>query len=381
MRERPGDGQDYSAPLAVLECVVERVTFHNTENGYSVVKVTPAEAEIKGKGEKTKGKFVKDDVITVLGNFTNPTVGESLRLHGQWIKHPQYGSQFKLERYETLRPATAAAIEKYLGSGMVKGIGPQMAKRIVAKFGEDALNVIENTPKKLTHVSGIGEKRIDMIKAAWDEQRAVRDIMLFLQGHGVTPTYAVKIYRHYKERAIEVVENNPYQLASDIWGVGFKSADKIAQNIGIAPDAPDRLEAGLVYVLNQEMESGGHCFLLEDDLLKKAGEILEVEQAPMERALQSLIDRELLVAETVEMDGMRDTAIYTPAIHTTEKAVADRINTLLSSPWRSRPKPQELDDVMADLKGFETLSDEQRQAVRRALSEPIMVLTGRPGYG
>ena len=381
LRERPDNGDGaYQTPQAVLECVVERVTFHNTENGYSVVKVTPAEAETK-KGGGSKAKFVKDDVITVLGNFTNPVVGESLRLHGQWIKHPQYGSQFKLERYETLRPASAAAIEKYLGSGMVKGIGPAMAKRIVEKFGEDALNVIENTPKKLTKVSGIGEKRVDMIKAAWDEQRAVREIMLFLQGHGVTPTYAVKIYRHYKERSIEVVESNPYQLATDIWGIGFKSADKIAQNIGIAPDAPERLQAGLVYVLNQEMESGGHCFLLEDDLIKKSCEILEAEHAPVERALAFLVERELLIAETVEMLGMRDTAIYTPSIYTTEKAVADRINTLLSSPWRSRPKPAELDAIMEGLTGFDMLSDEQKQAVRRSLSEPMMVLTGGPGSG
>ena len=225
VRETP---EGYAEPLAILEGVIERITFHNSENGYTVAKITPMET---GKGR------AKDDVVTVLGSFSNPVVGESLRCFGQWIKHPQYGPQFKLERYETVRPATAAAIEKYLGSGMVKGIGPVMAKRIVEKFGENALDVIEETPTKLAQVTGIGEKRIGQIKAAWDEQREVRAIMLFLQGHGVSPTYAVKIYRFYKERAIEVVEQNPYQLATDIWGIGFKSADKIAQNIGIAPDA------------------------------------------------------------------------------------------------------------------------------------------------
>ncbi|MBC8102116.1 MAG: ATP-dependent RecD-like DNA helicase [Cytophagales bacterium] len=378
---------DYQTPLATLECIVERVTFHNAENGYSVVKVTPSETKAKAKG----------DTITVLGNFTNPVVGESLRCHGQWIKHPQYGSQFKLEKYETLRPASAAAIEKYLGSGMVKGIGPVMAKRIVDKFGEKALDIIENTPRKLTQVSGLGEKRIDLIKAAWDEQREVRAIMLFLQGHGVSPTYAVKIYRKYKERSIEVVEKTPYQLATDVWGIGFKSADKIAQNVGIALDAPERLEAGLIFVLNQEMEGGGHCFLPEDDLIKKACEILLPQTAPngdepadnesvlravaIEKALQSLLDRELLIAETVELLGVRDTAIYTPSIHTTEKSVADRINTLLNSPWKTRPKPAEIDAVMESLPNFDTLSDEQQQAVRRALSEPILVLTGGPGVG
>ena len=371
MRRRSETEAEPLVESATLECLIERVTFHNAENGYSVVKVTPTETKARAKG----------DVITVLGNFTNPVVGESLRCHGQWIKHPQYGAQFKLARYETLRPATATAIEKYLGSGMVKGIGPVMAKRIVDKFGEKALDVIENTPKKLAGVSGLGEKRIDLITAAWDEQKEVRAIMLFLQGHGVSPTYAVKIYRQYKERSIEVVESNPYQLATDIWGVGFKSADKIAQNVGIAHDAPARLEAGLVYVLNQEMESGGHCYLLEDDLIKKACEVLGVEQVPVETALQSLVDRMLLVAETVDFLGTRDTAIYTPAIHTTEKAVADRINTLLTSPWRSRPKPADLDETLDSIPEYATLSDEQRQAVRRALSEPLLVLTGGPGTG
>jgi len=386
LRTRETDGE-YQAPLATLECVIERVTFHNTENGYSVVKVTPTETKSKAKG----------DVITVLGSFSNPVVGESLRCHGQWIKHPQYGAQFKLERYETLRPATAVAIEKYLGSGMVKGIGPVMAKRIVDKFGDQALDIIETSPEKLARVSGLGEKRIVMIKAAWDEQREVRAIMLFLQGHGVSPTYAVKIYRTYKERSIEVVEKNPYQLASDIWGIGFKSADKIAQNVGISPDAPERLEAGLIYVLNQEMEGGGHCYLPENELIKKACEILLPKVAPegdepadkesalrataIENALQSLVERELLIAETIELLGIRDTAVYTPSIHTTEKAVADRINTLLTSPWRSRPKPSEIDAVVETITGYDTLSDEQQQAVRRALSEPILVLTGGPGTG
>lgn len=363
-------GPPYAA--ATLECIIERVTFHNQDNGYSVVKVTDTQA---------KSRAAKEDVITVLGAFTNPVVGESLRCYGQWSKHPQYGAQFKMERYETLRPATAAAIEKYLGSGMVKGIGPVMAKRIVEKFGEQALDIIEETPQKLTKVSGLGEKRVEMIKAAWEEQREVRTIMLFLQGHGVSPTYAVKIYRTYKERSIEVVEQNPYQLATDIWGIGFKSADKIAKNIGIADDDPKRLEAGLVYVLNQEMEGGGHCFLPEDDLLKAACEILGAEQGPVERALAELVASERLVAETVELLGTRDTAIYTPSIHTTEKAVAERINTLLNSPWRSRPNPAEIDAAVAGVKGYEKLSDEQQQAVRRTLSEPVMVLTGGPGTG
>ncbi|GAB4456654.1 MAG: hypothetical protein OHK0029_15010 [Armatimonadaceae bacterium] len=385
----PRNEDGYSVPLDTLECTIERVTFHNAENGYSVVKVMRADVK-----EKDRDKV---DLVTVIGNFSNPLVGESLRLHGTWIKHPQYGHQFKLERYETLRPATAAAMEKYLGSGMVKGIGPVMAKRIVAKFGDKALDVIENTPEKLTRVSGLGEKRVEMIKKAWQEQRDVREIMLFLQGHGVTPTYAVKIYRHYKERSIEVVERNPYQLATDIWGIGFKSADRIAQNIGIAEDAPERLEAGIVYVLNDQMEGGGHCYLPRQELIKKACEILLPQTAPegdepasrdlaarataIETVLDDLIARELLIEETTSFLGVQDVAIYTPAIFTTERAVAERVNQLLNSPWRNRPKPAEIDAVVDSLDGYDTLSDEQQQAVRRALSEPILVLTGGPGTG
>ncbi len=395
IRERNPDVA-YAAPLAQLECVVERVTYHNEENGYAVLKVTPPEAK-GGKGDRG---HVKDDVITVLGNFTNPTVGESLRCHGTWIKHPQYGSQFKCERYETLRPATAAAIEKYLGSGMVKGIGKEMAKRIVAKFGDQALDIIEHSPQKLTKVAGIGEKRVDLIKSVWEDQREIRSIMQFLIGHGVTPTYAVKIFKFYKERAIEIVERNPFQLATDIWGVGFKSADKIAQNMGIAPDAPERLEAGLIYILNDQMESGGHCFLPREELIKKACEILLPQVAPegdevadkelvlraggIEVSLDTLIERQLLVAETMELMGVHDTAIYTPTVHTTEKAVAENISKILDSKkrgWFKSPNSVETAEIIGNLPGYDALSEEQQTAVKMAICEPILILTGGPGVG
>ncbi|MGC4047396.1 MAG: helix-hairpin-helix domain-containing protein [Armatimonas sp.] len=254
----------YQKPLDVLECLIERVTFHNEENGYSVLKVLPSDVRDK----------VKADLIPVIGNFPNPVVGESLKIYGWWDKHPQHGRQFKAEKYEVLRPATAAAIEKYLGSGMIKGIGPKTAQWMVKKFGEKALDIIEHRPDKLTEVKGIGAKKAELIQKAYTAQKEIAEIMKFLVGHGITPTYAVKIYRHYKERAIEQVEKNPYQLATDIWGIGFKSADKIARGLGVAYDAKERLEAGLVYVLNQEMEGGGHCFLPENKLLETAAENL-----------------------------------------------------------------------------------------------------------
>ena len=383
------EAQTYEKPLDVLECTIERVTYHNEENGYSVVKVLPADVRDK----------LKADTIPVIGNFPiRPVEGETLRIHGRWDKHPQHGRQLRMERYETIRPATAAAIEKYLGSGMVKGIGPKAAQWMVKKFGDATLDVIETQPEKLLEVKGIGEKKVVMIQKAWEEQREVRSIMLFLQGHGITPTYAVKIYRYYKERAIEQVEKNPYQLATDIWGIGFKSADKIARNLGVAYDSPQRLEAGLVFVLNQEMEGSGHCFLPQNKLLEIATEnlyIKSVEDLPehdqghekaqlmgkLEPILLDLVTRGLLVAETIEFLGTQETAIYTPSFHSTEKAVADRVHTLLNSPWRNRPKPAEIDRILEGLPGSDKLSDEQESGVRRALSESVLVLTGGPGCG
>ena len=381
------EGETYR-PTEALECTIERVTYHNEENGYAVLKVLPMDARDK----------VKADVIAVLGSFSNPVVGESLRIFGWWDKHPQHGKQFKALRYEVIRPATAAAIEKYLGSGMIKGIGPKAAEWMVKKFGVKTLEVIEHHPDKLQEVKWIGEKKALMIQAGFIAQKEIAAIMEFLIGHGITPTYAVKIYKYYKERAIEQVEKNPYQLATDIWGIGFRSADKIALNLGVTYDAPQRLEAGLVYVLNSEMESGGHCYLPQNELVSKAAENLYIKSADdlpehdqahekaqlgqkLEPVLADLIARGLLVAETIELMGHEEVAIYTPSFHTTEKAVADRVHQLLNSPWRNRPKPAEIDKILDSLPGHETLSEEQDMAVRRALSESVLVLTGGPGCG
>ena len=381
------EGETYR-PTEALECTIERVTYHNEENGYAVLKVLPMDVRDK----------VKADVIPVLGSFSNPVVGESLRIFGWWDKHPQHGKQFKAVRYEVIRPATAAAIEKYLGSGMIKGIGPKAAEWMVKKFGVQTLEVIEHHPDKLQEVKGIGEKKALMIQAGFIAQKEIAAIMEFLIGHGITPTYAVKIYKYYKERAIEQVEKNPYQLATDIWGIGFRSADKIALNLGVTYDAPQRLEAGLVYVLNSEMESGGHCYLPQNELVSKAAQNLYIKSADdlpehdqahekaqlgqkLEPVLADLIARGLLVAETVELMGHEEVAIYTPSFHTTEKAVADRVHQLLNSPWRNRPKPAEIDKIVESLPGHETLSEEQDMAVRRALSESVLVLTGGPGTG
>ncbi len=352
--------------LDQLEGTIERITFHNDENGYTVARLLPEGAR---------------DVITILGNFSNPVVGESLICHGTWTRHAQWGRQMQVARYEVVRPATAFAIEKYLGSGMVKGVGPVMAKRIVEKFGEDALDVIEQQPRKLLEIYGIGQKKLEQIKKAWHDQREIRTIMLFLQSHGVSPAYAVKIYKTYGDKSIRVVEQNPYQLAQDIWGIGFKTADKIAREMGIAEDDPRRIEAGVVYVLNESVETGGNAYLTADELDTKAREILAVET--VSAAVDALAASGRLVIEPATFLGETEVAIYTPSLHKTECGLADRLKRLLSQPIKAPPHPAKFDawlSALIEKRGL-PLSDEQRDGVRTALLSRFMVLTGGPGVG
>ena len=352
--------------LDQLEGTIERITFHNEENGYTVARLMPDGGR---------------DVITILGNFSNPVVGETLICHGTWARHAQWGRQMQVARYEVVRPATAFAIEKYLGSGMVKGIGPVMAKRIVEKFGEDALDVIEEKPKQLLEIYGIGLKKLEQIKKAWHDQREIRTIMLFLQSHGVSPAYAVKIYKTYGDKSIHVVEQNPYQLAQDIYGIGFKTADKIAREMGIAEDDPRRIEAGVVYVLNEAVETGGNAYLTAGELDTKAREILGVET--VESAVAALAATGRLVIEPATFMGVTEVAIYTPSLHKTEISLAERLKRFLSQPLKAPPDPVKFDTWLTTLlekHGF-PLSDEQRDAVKVALLSRFMVLTGGPGTG
>jgi len=357
---------DEGPPLDTLEGVIERITFHNEENGYTVARLLPPNAR---------------DVITILGNFSNPVVGESLLCYGTWTQHAQWGKQMQVARYEVIRPATAFAIEKYLGSGMVKGVGPVTAKRIVNKFGDESLDIIEHHPRKLLTVPGLGEKTLAKITQAWHDQREIKNIMLFLQGHGVSPAYAVKIYRAYGAKSIEVVEKNPYQLASDIWGIGFKSADKIARAIGIAEDDPRRIEAGVVYVLNEAVESGGNAYLTEGELSQKANEILGV--GDVDAAILALSGSGRLISEPATFLGQTEVAIYTPSLHKTEIGLADRIKKLLATPLKQPANPQKFDEwlvALLDKHGF-PLSEEQRASVKTALLSRFSVLTGGPGTG
>ena len=212
--------------------VVERLTFYSAESGYTVARLTrPRSTEL----------------TTIVGSFANIQPGQTLQLTGFWRDHPQFGPQFQVVNYKETKPATLTGIEKYLGSGLIKGVGPVTAKRIVAHFGFETLDIIENQIERLIEVQGIAKKRITLIKNAWSTQKAIKEVMVFLQGHGVSTTYAVKIYKQYKDEAIATVTKNPYQLAADIYGIGFLTADKIARNIGIAPDSEFRYRAGIIH--------------------------------------------------------------------------------------------------------------------------------------
>src|SRR3954447_4522622 len=245
---------------AVLEATLERITFANPQTGYTVARVDT------GRGS---------DLVTVVGSLLGAHPGGTLRLRGRWGAHPQFGRQFQVEDFATVLPATVQGIRRYLGSGLVKGIGPKLAERIVGHFGADALRVIEEEPGRLAEVPSLGPKRTRLITAAWEEQRAIKEVMVFLQGVGVSTSLAVKIFRQYGGASIDVVRAEPYRLAADVWGIGFRTADAIATAVGIPHDSTERVEAGLQYVLS-EATGQGHCFLPEADLVARAVEMLQV---------------------------------------------------------------------------------------------------------
>nr|MBW4457443.1 ATP-dependent RecD-like DNA helicase [Nostoc indistinguendum CM1-VF10] len=218
----------------IITGVIERLTFHSEESGYTVARLV-------------RPRF--RDLTTIVGSFANIQPGQTLQLTGFWREHPQFGPQFQVTNYKETKPATLTGIEKYLGSGLIKGVGPVTAKRIVAHFGLETLDIIENQIERLIEVQGIAKKRITLIKNAWASQKAIKEVMVFLQSHGVSTTYAVKIYKQYQDKAIDTVTHNPYQLATDIYGIGFLTADKIARNLGVAPDSEFRYCAGITHAL------------------------------------------------------------------------------------------------------------------------------------
>ncbi|MBP1751816.1 MAG: recombinase RecD [Geobacteraceae bacterium] len=340
---------------------VERVTFHSEESGFCVLR-----AKVNGQR----------DLVTVVGSAASITAGEFIECVGDWYNDKTHGLQFKATQLKVVPPSTIEGMEKYLGSGMVKGIGPHFAKVLVKAFGENVFGVIENEPDRMLKLAGIGRKRVEKITSAWAEQKAIREIMVFLQSHGVGTVRAVRIYKTYGDEAIVKVTENPYRLALDIHGIGFKSADIIAGRLGIAPDSLIRARAGVRHVL-QEMSNDGHCAAPWDTLVKEAAKLLEIPAVILEKAILEEISEENLVQE--DIDG-RPCLFLTP-LQRAEAGVAASMNRILEgqSPWGAIDADKAIPWV--EEKTGLTLSASQKEAVRLALSQKVVVITGGPGVG
>ena len=372
MSSSPGEPIDRASypPAEHLQGIVERITYHAKDSGYTV-------ARLKAPGER--------DLITILGRFPDIHAGQTLRLTGFWREHLKYGRQFQVVHAQETKPATLTGLEKYLGSGLIKGIGPVTARRIVAHFGLETLDIIEQSCSRLIEVPGIGEKRVAMIEKAWAAQQAIKEVMLFLRGHNVSTTYAVKVYKQYGDQAIEVVSKNPYQLAVDIFGIGFVTADTIARNIGIAPDSDFRYQAGMLYVLQQAAEEG-HCFLPERELTERVVKRLALPDSPVDPIrIGELIDQMAQDRQLITQFGYGDLEdqrmCYAPAFYHTEQALATRLTTFARAPVAiDLPRVQRWTLRYTEKRDI-TLSEEQRQAVELAASSRLLVLTGGPGCG
>ena len=360
--------------------VVERITYQNPENGYTVLKCA-----VKSYKE----------LVTVIGSLLDVNVGSVLLIYGNWKVDSRYGRQFAAESWEETLPATVFGIEKYLGSGLIKGVGPKYAKKIVAQFGIETLEVIETDISRLQEVDGIGKKRIQMIRDSWERQKEIKNVMLFLQDHGVSTSFAAKIYRQYGNESLDKMKENPFQMADDIWGIGFKTADGIAQKLGFAKEAYVRLRSGIMYTLSN-LADEGHVFAYQEQLIAKAAELLEAEESSIVMTLDQMIADKDLICETVDYktDQAEVKAIYLPAFYYAEAGVAGKLKRLAQSPATDR-----LWHALMDARqktGNESLSidvgkiqekvdmkyDEiQADAIRKAAVSKVMVLTGGPGTG
>ena len=339
-----------------LRCVVERITYQNPENGYSVIKC-------KAKGFS--------DLVTVIGSMPDVHVGSVLSLGGSWKVDKKYGRQFSMETFEETLPATVYGIEKYLGSGLIKGIGPKFAKQIVNKFKEQTLEVIEHEPDLLIDVQGIGKVRVERIKKSWAEQKEIKNIMLFLQGHDVSTSHATKIYKTYGNDSIKVVEENPYKLADDIWGIGFRTADTIAAKMGFDHEKYVRLRSGLIYTLNKLSEDG-HCYATREQLIEKGMELLSVEDDVLSMTLNEMLRQEDVIRQ--------DEAIYLPPFYFSESGTAKRMARLLEKSASIKIKTEKLAERIQKKTGM-TYDEVQIEAIEKAVQSKILILTGGPGTG
>ena len=339
-----------------LRCVVERITYHDEKSGFTVLRCAA-----KGFG----------DLVTVVGTMPEIHVGSVLSLDGAWRVDPKYGKQFAAQHWEETLPATVYGIEKYLGSGLVRGIGPKFAKRIVQVFGKDTLEVIEQHPEALSRVPGIGKHRLEEIRRSWAAQKEIKNLMVFLQGHDVSTSHATKIYKTYGNDSIRIVRENPYRLADDIWGIGFKTADGIAQKLGFGRDRFERLRSGLLYTLNR-LADEGHCYATREQLLKAGAALLEAEEPRLAETLEVMLRQEDVITD--------HGAVYLPPFYHAETGAARRLRTLRDSAPGIHPDPAGLDARVRRLTNME-YDSVQRAAIETAVRSKLLILTGGPGTG
>lgn len=343
-------------PGTLLRCVVERITYQNPENGYSVLKV-----RVKGYS----------DLVTLVGNLLEVPVGSVLLCRGEWKVDKRYGSQFVAATWEETMPATVYGIEKYLGSGLVKGIGPRFARAIVQRFGTETIDIIETEIERLYEVPNIGRKRVAKIRESWEKQKDIKNVMLFLQGYGVSTAYAAKIYREYGKESIDKVKENPYRLADDIWGIGFKTADGIAAKMGYEKEDPRRCRSGILYTLGQ-LSDEGHVYAGEEQLVKTAGQLLEAGETAIRDTLAGMLQAEDLILD-------KD-AIYLPPFYHAECGTSRRLRDLAESTGRSLFDGLFDPSSLTAETGIE-YDEVQLAAIRQAVTSKVMVLTGGPGTG
>ena len=345
---------------------IDRLTYHNPENGYTIARLV-----VEGQRER----------VAIVGTLASIQEGESVEVEGVWTNHPKYGKQFKVEHYKAVYPSTLEGMQKYLGSGLIKGVGPRSAKRIVDHFGAETLDVIDEDPRRLEEVPKLGKKRVELIAAAWDEQRQIKDVMVFLQSHGITTGYAVKIFKTYGQEAIQKVRSDPYRLERDVDGIGFRIADRIAQRLGLGRDAPERVQAGIRYLLSEAADEGhvylptvrtmelpavGMMELPAVGMMERAVEILDINAELLPPALEALRANDGVVTE--------DLRCYLPPLHRAEVGAASSLKRLLRAPAEELAVPAEAED------GLE-LAPAQKQAVELVATSKVLVLTGGPGTG
>ncbi len=345
---------------------IERITFQNPDNGWTVARMQEPK---------------KLDLTTVVGTMTSVQVGETVRCKGYWKNDTNFGYQFQVSEYKVEQPATLNGIQKYLGSGMIKGIGKHYAEKIVKKYGLETLEVIEEQPDVLMEdIDGIGPKRLERIKTCWEEQKAIREVMVFLQGYGISPTYAQKVFKTYGEESIAIIKENPYQLARDIWGIGFKTADQTAQKLGIAKHSEIRIDAGVEYVLNELANEGHTCFPV-DEFLKKAQELLEVDSDKINLRLEEIEKQERIIIAPLDNEGQLIACIWLQVFHVCEQGIGKELKRLQKN--KTVFGEIQVDNAIqqAEEQLKIQLAENQKNAVANSLSEKVHIITGGPGTG